>query len=51
MIEDNIDFALELAHNGIASFLLEKPWNRQRLDEHPLITRVKNWDEVRLHFA
>ncbi len=51
MIEDNIDFALELAHNGIASFLLEKPWNKQRTDEHPLITRVKNWDEIRLHFA
>jgi uncharacterized HAD superfamily protein len=50
MIEDNLDFALELAHNGIASLLVEKPWNKQRTEEHPLITRVKDWKEIEQKF-
>lgn len=50
MIEDNLDFSLELAHNGIASLLLEKPWNKQRTEEHPLITRVRDWKEIEQKF-
>lgn len=50
MIEDSLDFALELADNSIASFLLEKPWNKQRTEMHPLITRVKDWEEIEQKF-
>jgi len=46
MIEDNLDYALELADNGVACFLLEKPWNRHRTEEHERIKRVKNWEEI-----
>jgi len=46
MIEDHIDHCLDLAHNDIKSFLLERPWNRHRTETHPLITKVKSWEEI-----
>jgi len=44
MIEDNMDYALELATNGIKTFLLEKPWNKGK--EHKNLIKVKNWYEI-----
>lgn len=46
MIEDNLDFALELAENGIATYVLERPWNRDRPEQSPYIHRVKDWNEI-----
>lgn len=49
MIEDNIDHCLDLANHGVRTYLIEQPWNCQREEKHPLITRVKNWEEI-LHY-
>ncbi len=46
MIEDNLDYAIELANNWIKTFVLEKPWNDYRDDEHNNVIRVWNWDWV-----
>lgn len=46
MIEDNLDFALELAENNIASYVLEKPWNCWTTTYHEKITRVTDWQEI-----
>ena len=46
MIEDNMDYTLELSQNGIKTFLIEKPWNKERKEEHKNLIRVKNWDEI-----
>lgn len=46
MIEDNFDYALELAQNWIYTFLLEKPWNKHITIEHPNIKKVKFWEEI-----
>lgn len=46
MVEDNMDYAFELAQNGIKTFLLEKPWNKGRKEEHKNLIRVKNWNEI-----
>jgi len=46
MVEDNIDYALDLANNWIKTFLIEKPWNSSRKEVHPNIIRVKSWDEI-----
>ncbi len=48
MVEDNFDYALDLAQNGIKTYLLEKPWNRHRMDEHKNIIKVKSWQEIRI---
>ncbi len=49
MVEDNIDHCLDLANHGVRTYLLEQPWNRSREEKHPLITRVKNWEELAIH--
>ncbi|HBB27266.1 TPA: hypothetical protein DCZ36_02080 [Candidatus Gracilibacteria bacterium] len=46
MVEDNLDFSLELAENGIKSYVLEQPWNRNRTERHENIKRVANWQEI-----
>ncbi|MEI7478416.1 MAG: HAD hydrolase-like protein [bacterium] len=46
LIEDNIDYALDAAENGIYTFLLEKPWNSWRHEESPYIHKVATWDEI-----
>lgn len=46
MVEDNPTYALELAENGIFTFLLEKPWNKNFLLEHPNLKRVQSWQEI-----
>lgn len=45
MIEDNADYALNCAENGIKTFILDKPWN-QNFVEHENIIKVKNWNEI-----
>lgn len=46
MIDDHIENALDLIEHGIACILLEKPWNRNEHFEHPLLYRVKDWEEI-----
>ena len=43
-IEDNIDYAKEVADNGIRVLLFDRPWNQTSLPAN--ITRVQNWTEV-----
>jgi len=44
-IEDQTNFALELAESGAFVLLFDAPWNRQL--EHVNIDRVYTWDDVR----
>ncbi|MDD4151537.1 MAG: HAD hydrolase-like protein [Candidatus Gracilibacteria bacterium] len=46
MIEDNMDYALELAYNGIKTFLLEKAWNYKRPENHRNIIKVEGWENI-----
>lgn len=46
MIDDHIENARDLATNNIVTILLEKPWNRHDTFDHPLIYRVKDWEEI-----
>lgn len=46
MIEDNPDYALELAQNWIKTFLLEKAWNKDIKISNKNIIRVKNWKDI-----
>lgn len=46
MIEDNPDYALDLAENGILTYLLEKPWNKLRKETHENLIKVKTWEEI-----
>lgn len=48
MIEDDMDYALELAYEGISVFLLRKPWNIERNEKHKNIIRLNSWDELQL---
>jgi uncharacterized HAD superfamily protein len=46
LIDDAIENAYELSTNGISCVLLEKPWNREVVFEHPLVYRAKDWREI-----
>lgn len=46
MIEDDMDYSLELAQNWIKVYLLLKPWNIERKETHRNIVRVNWWDEI-----
>lgn len=48
MVEDNFDYALELAENGIKTYLLEKPWNKDIFKNHKNIIKVKSWQEINI---
>lgn len=45
MIEDNMDYALELAKNWIKTYILEKPWNIDRKETHDNLIKIKKWKE------
>jgi len=45
MIEDNKDYADEIASQGIKVFLLDKPWNQDYKD-HENISKVYHWNEI-----
>lgn len=46
MVEDNIDYALGIAKSGILTYLIEKPWNRERKEKHRLLKRISWWEEI-----
>ena len=47
MIEDNTQYAIELATHGIPTILLEAPWNTEvDTSSHFGIHRVKDWKEI-----
>lgn len=46
MIEDNYDYAMDLAKKWVKTYLLEKPWNNWQDNYHENIIRIKSWDEV-----
>lgn len=49
MIEDNLNYALELANAWVKMYLLDRPWN-QRFDPeiHHGITKFYDWNELKL---
>jgi len=47
MIEDNFEYAKDVANCWIKTFLIEKPWNKD-LWESKNIVRVKSWDEIEI---
>ncbi|XP_014499881.1 uncharacterized protein LOC106760946 [Vigna radiata var. radiata] len=51
LIDDNPRYAIECAEAGIKVLLFDYensyPWSKtDSADQHPLVTKVKNWDEV-----
>ncbi len=46
MIDDAFHNAVDLIENDITCILLEKPWNREKILSHPLLYRVKDWNEI-----
>ncbi len=47
MIEDNAQYAINLATHGIPTILLEAPWNTDiDTSAYPDIYRVKDWREI-----
>ncbi len=46
MVDDNMDFAVDLVENGIRTYLIERPWNRRRPEAHPLLLRIAGWHEL-----
>ena len=46
MIEDNAKNCIELAKNGIESFLFPRPWNINIETNDKKITRISSWDEI-----
>lgn len=53
LIDDNPRYAVECAEAGIRVLLFDYehsyPWSwTESADQHPLVTRVKNWEEVEL---
>jgi 5'(3')-deoxyribonucleotidase len=46
LIDDSIENAYDLSKEGIASIILEKPWNRDIIFDHPLVYKVKDWQEI-----
>jgi 5' nucleotidase, deoxy (Pyrimidine), cytosolic type C protein (NT5C) len=49
MIDDALENAYELCHAGIATVLIERPWNRDIEYVHPLLYRVRDWHEIIQH--
>jgi len=44
-IEDNYDYANDIAKAWIKTYLLEKPWNSWQNEYHKNIVIIKSWDE------
>ena len=47
MIEDNFEYAQDVASCGIKTYLITKPWNKD-FKETENIIRVNSWDEIDL---
>lgn len=48
MIEDNHDYAMELARAEIKTFLLSKPWNFHKNENHENLVKVEHWWEIEI---
>lgn len=49
MIEDNLEYAMELANAGIKVYLLDRPWNQDYDPQiHKNIIKVKGWKDIDL---
>jgi len=48
MIEDNMDYALDLAENWIKTFILEKPWNSHREEKHENLIKINHWNDFKI---
>lgn len=47
MIEDNLDYAIEMANASIKMYLIDKPWNQKfNPDIHKGITKFYDWSEL-----
>lgn len=47
MIEDNMDYAIEMANAGIKMYLIDRPWNQKFNPEiHKGITKFYDWREL-----
>lgn len=56
LIDDNPKYAIECAEVGIRVLLFDfensYPWAKtESVDQHPLVTRVHNWEEVEQHLG
>ena len=50
MVEDNLEYAIELADAGIKTYLLDKPWNKKYQNGmHPNIIKVSSRDEIDIY--
>jgi hypothetical protein len=49
LIDDHIGNARDLAAAGLSTIILDRPWNRHIVYEHPLVHRVKDWEEIIHH--
>ena len=47
MIEDNPEYANDVASCGIKTYLITKPWNKDYL-LHPNVIRVNTWEEIKI---
>lgn len=48
MIEDNYDYAMELANAWIKTYLIEKPWNNWHDSYHENVIKIKWWEELEI---
>lgn len=47
MIEDNLDYAIDMANAGVKVYLMDRPWNKQYNPEvHQGIIKVNGWNEI-----
>lgn len=47
MVEDNLDYAIDLANAGIKTYLLDKPWNQKYVKNvYPNINKVSWREEI-----
>jgi uncharacterized HAD superfamily protein len=47
MIEDNLEYSIDLANNDIKVFLIDRPWNQKYNSEiHKNITKIYSWNEI-----
>lgn len=55
LIDDNPKYAIECAEAGIRVLLFDYensyPWSKMELEQHPLVSKVHNWEEVERQFA
>lgn len=48
MIEDNLDYAIDMANIGVKIYLIDKPWNKQYNPKiHKWIIKVNGWNEIK----